>query len=57
LAQALATCRAASDGGGIFNAVSGTLTIDDSVVLTNVAPVGTDLSTSAPRPSTTAPLA
>jgi predicted outer membrane repeat protein len=34
---------AASNGGGIFNAASGTLTIDDSVVLNNLALLGADL--------------
>jgi predicted outer membrane repeat protein len=34
---------AGSDGGGIFNAASGTLTIDDSVVLNNLALRGADL--------------
>jgi hypothetical protein len=34
---------AGSGGGGIFNAASGALTIDDSVVLHNVALVGADL--------------
>ncbi len=34
---------AGSAGGGIFNASSGTLAIDDSVVCDNVAPLGADL--------------
>jgi hypothetical protein len=29
--------------GGIFNAASGTLTVKDSTVLNNVAPLGADL--------------
>jgi predicted outer membrane repeat protein len=34
---------AGSGGGGIYNSASGTLTIDDSLVCGNVAPVGADL--------------
>jgi hypothetical protein len=34
---------AGSAGGGLFNAASGTLTVDDSIVLNNVAPLGADL--------------
>lgn len=34
---------ATSAGGGIFNGASATLTIDDSVVVGNVAPLGADL--------------
>ena len=34
---------AGSDGGGIFNGAAATLTIDDSMVLNNVALVGADL--------------
>jgi predicted outer membrane repeat protein len=34
---------AGAQGGGIFNDTTGTLTIDDSTVLSNVAPLGADL--------------
>jgi predicted outer membrane repeat protein len=34
---------AGTGGGGIFNGASGTLTIDDSAVCGNVAPLGADL--------------
>jgi predicted outer membrane repeat protein len=34
---------AGSDGGGIFNGASGNLTIDDSVLLTDLALIGADL--------------
>ena len=34
---------AGSAGGGIFNGSSGTLTVKDSAVLKNVAPLGADI--------------
>jgi hypothetical protein len=34
---------AGSSGGGVFNAASGTLSVKDSTVLKNVAPVGADI--------------
>ena len=34
---------AGSDGGGVFNGASGTLTVKDSTVLNNVAPSGADI--------------
>jgi hypothetical protein len=33
---------AGSDGGGLYNGAAGTLEIDDSVVLSNLAPLGAD---------------
>jgi hypothetical protein len=34
---------AGSTGGGIFNAASGTVTLDESIVINNSAPLGADV--------------
>jgi hypothetical protein len=46
-ASTLSGNSASDSGGGIFNGASGTLMIDDSVVLDNFALLGADLYTLA----------